>query len=106
MPEQFRNACCRTYRLPVWTRGVRGLMRWPAARVARLVLLGAVAGLSLRGAWSGTSPLIILAGLALFLAGLDAVEPLAQEIDHPTRRDSVPIERGDVELRHVPIGLV
>ena len=27
-------------------------------------------------------------GLALFIAALDAVEPLAQEIDHPSRRDA------------------
>jgi hypothetical protein len=95
-----------TYRFPVWTRGVRGLMRWPASRVARLVLLGGVAGLALRGAWAGTSPLIILAGIALFLAGLDAVEPLAQEIDHPTRRDAVPVDRGVIELRHIAIAVV
>ncbi|MEY2430613.1 MAG: hypothetical protein QOC92_338, partial [Acidimicrobiaceae bacterium] len=46
LPVQARG----THRLPVWTRGVRGLLRWPAARVARLVLLGAIAGLAARGA--------------------------------------------------------
>ncbi|MEY2431144.1 MAG: hypothetical protein QOC92_869, partial [Acidimicrobiaceae bacterium] len=51
------------------------------------------------------SPLIAVAGLALYLAALDAVEPLAQEIDHPTRRNSVPIEGGAVELRHIPIAV-
>ena len=95
-----------TRRWPVWSRGVQGLMRWPAARVARLVLLGAVAGLAARGAWTGTSPLIGVAGLALYLAALDAVEPLAQEIDHPTRRNSVPIESGAVELRQIPVAVV
>ena len=95
-----------TRRWPVWTRGVQGLMRWPAARVARLVLLGIVAGLAARGAWSGTSPLIIVSGLALYLAALDAVEPLAQEIDHPTRRNAVPIEPGAIELRQIPVAVV
>jgi hypothetical protein len=95
-----------THRLPVWSRGIRGLLRWPAARVARLVLLGAVAGLAARGAWNGTSPLVGVSGLALYLAALDAVEPLAQEIDHPTRRNSVPIEGGAVELRHIPVAVV
>jgi len=95
-----------THRFPVWTRGVRGLLRWPASRVARLVLLGAVAGIAARGAWNGTSPLIIVSGLALYLAALDAVEPLAQEVDHPTRRDAVPIDDGAIELRHVPVALV
>ncbi|MEY2450531.1 MAG: hypothetical protein QOD92_105, partial [Acidimicrobiaceae bacterium] len=95
-----------THRFPVWSRGIRGLLRWPAARVARLVLLGAVAGLAARGAWNGTSPLIGVAGLALYLAALDAVEPLAQEVDHPTRRNSVPIDGGAIELRHIPVAVV
>jgi hypothetical protein len=95
-----------THRLPVWSRGIRGLLRWPAARVARLVLLGAVAGLAARGAWNGTSPLIAVSGLALYLAALDAVEPLAQEIDHPTLRNSVPVEGGAIELRHIPVAVV
>ena len=94
-----------THRLPVWSRGVRGVLRWPAARVARLVLLGAVAGLAARGAWNGTSPLIAVSGVALYLAALDAVEPLAQEVDHPTRRNAVPMEAGTVELRHIPVAV-
>ena len=93
-------------RFPVWSRGVQGLLRWPAARVARLVLLGAVAGLAARGAWSGTSPLIVVAGLALYIAALDAVESLSQEVDHPTRRNAVPIEAGAIELRHLPVAVV
>ena len=81
-----------TGRLPVFVRGLRGILRWPAARGARLLLLGAIAGLCLRGMWAGTTPLIVLAGLALFVAGLDTVEPLAQEVDHPSRRDASPLE--------------
>jgi hypothetical protein len=95
-----------THRFPVFARGLRGLSRWPAARVARLALLGVVAGLAGRGAWAGTSPLVIVSGLALFIAALDAVEPLAQEIDHPTRRNSVPVEEGALELRHLPVAVV
>jgi hypothetical protein len=95
-----------TDRLPVWTRGVRGILRWPAARAARLVLLGVIAGLAMRAAWVGSTPLVIVAGLALFVAGLDSVEPLAQEVDHPSRRESVPLDNGDVEIRHVPVAIV
>lgn len=95
-----------TGRLPVFTRDLRGVLRWPAARVARLLLLGAVAGLCFRGTWSGTTPLFVLAGLAMFVAGLDTVEPLAQEVDHPSRRDSSPLEPGAIHLRHVPMGAV
>jgi hypothetical protein len=94
-----------TDRLPVWTRGWRGVLRWPAARVGRMVLLAVVAGLSLRGVWTGTTPLLAAAALALFVAGLDAVESLAQEIDHPSRAASTPIARGDLHLRHLPVAI-
>ena len=100
-----RTGAKGTRRWPVWTRGLHGLLRWPAARLARLALLGVVAGLAGRGAWSGTSPLIAVAGLALYVAALDAVEPLAQEIDHPTRRLAVPIEPGAVEIRQIPVAV-
>jgi hypothetical protein len=93
-----------TGRWPIFVRGLRGVLRWPAARVARLVLLGAVAGLALRGAWSGTTPLVLVAGLAMFLAGLDAVESLAQEVDHPSRRDASPLDAATIHLKHVPVG--
>lgn len=95
-----------TGRWPVFVRGLRGILRWPAARVARLLLLGVVAGLALRGAWTGTTPLVVLAGLAMFLAGLDAVEPLAQEVDHPSRRDASPMPASQIHLLHIPIGVL
>lgn len=79
------------------------MLRWPAVRAARAVLLGIVGGAALRAAWSGAVPLVVGAGMAVFVAGLDAVEPLAQEVDHPTRRDSAPIEAGSLHLRHVPV---
>lgn len=95
-----------TGRWPVFVRGLRGVLRWPAARVARLVLLGAVAGLALRGTWAGTTPLVALAGLAMFIVGLDAVESLAQEVDHPSRRDASPLDAAAIHLRHVPVGVL
>jgi len=82
------------------------VLRWPAARMARLALLGGVAGLALRGAWTGTTPLVLLAGVAMFLAGLDAVEPLAQEVDHPSRRDASPMEASAIHLQHIPVGFL
>lgn len=94
-----------TGRFPVWTRGWRGVLRWPAARAGRMVLLAVAAGLALRGVWAGTTPLLVVAGLALYVAGLDAVEPLAQEIGHPTRSRSFPIERSAIHLRHLPVGV-
>ncbi|MGK2949007.1 MAG: hypothetical protein ACSLFP_10560 [Acidimicrobiales bacterium] len=95
-----------TARWPVFTRGLHGLLRWPAARLARLLLLALVVGGSLRGVWAGTTPLLLIAGLALFVAGLDAVEPLAQEVDHPSRRDSTPWPASNLHLRHLPAALM
>lgn len=94
-----------TDRFPVWSRGLRGALRWPAARVGRLALLGIVAGLALRGAWDGTPALLGAAAVALYLAGLDAVEALAQEMDHPSRTELMPIPRGNLDVRHLPIAV-
>jgi hypothetical protein len=94
-----------TDRRPVWRRGLRGALRWPAARVGRLVLLGIVAGLALRGVWAGTTPLLALAGAALFLAGLDATEAMAQELDHPSLTESVPVAGSELRVRHLPVAV-
>jgi hypothetical protein len=75
-------------------RGLHSLLRWPATRVLRVVGLGVVAGFAAGGAWKGTTPLVMVAGVALFVAALDALEPLAQEWDHPGRRDSFPLMPG------------
>lgn len=91
-------------RLPVWHRGVRGALRWPAARLFRLVGLAAAAGVAGRGVADGTTPLIVVAGLALYVAALDAVEAMAQEADHPGRSEGVPRPIGDLLVRHLGIG--
>ena len=91
---------------PVWRRGWHGILRWPFSRVARLVLLAAIAGVSLAAAWRGTTPLVVVAGLALFVAALDAVEPLAQDVDHPDRIESVPMDAGDLQMRHLPASII
>ncbi|HEV7535245.1 MAG TPA: hypothetical protein VGP90_06395, partial [Acidimicrobiia bacterium] len=72
-------------------RGLHSVLRWPATRLLRVGGLGIVAGFAAGGAWKGTTPLVVVAGAALFVAALDALEPLAQEMDHPTRRDSYPV---------------
>ena len=93
-------------RFPTWHRGVRGVLRWPLARWGRLLLLGVVAGLALRGVWEGTTPLLVVAGLAFFVAGLDAIEPLAQETDHPGRTEAIPRPVGAIMVRHLPVTAV
>jgi len=87
----------------VWRRDVRGLTRWPAVRVARLLALGIIAGAALAGTFAGTTPLIVVAALALFLAGLEALEPLAQDIDHPDLPAGTPTVPGELRLAHAPV---
>jgi hypothetical protein len=86
---------------PVWRRSWHGILRWPALRFARLAVLGAVAGLATLGAWRGTTPLVVIAGVALYVAGLDAVEPVAQEVDHPDRQDAYDLPTGGLHLRQL-----
>ena len=91
---------------PVWRRGWHGILRWPAVRAFRLVLIGSAAGLSMVAVWRGTTPMIVVAGLLLFVAGLDAVEPLAQDVDHPDLADSIPAVAGELQLRQVAPSIV
>ena len=49
----------------------------------------------------GTTPAIVGVGVALYLLGLDAVEPLSQEIDHPDHTDGVPRARGWLMAHHL-----
>jgi hypothetical protein len=91
---------------PIWRRDWRGYFRFPVVRLARMVALAAVAGLALGLTWKGAQPAIIVAGLALYLAGYDAVEPLAQEIDRPSRWDAIPEDHGMTLIRHLPAGFV
>ncbi|HUP84909.1 MAG TPA: DUF6297 family protein [Acidimicrobiales bacterium] len=84
-----------------WRRDWRGILRWPTSRLTRLALLGMVVGLACAAAWSGTTPMLLIAGGALYISGLDVIEGLAQEVDHPDRRDSFPHADGALHLRHL-----
>jgi hypothetical protein len=100
-PADGAEARIRRRLFPVWRRGWHGILRWPALRLARVAVFGIVAGLCLVGVWNGTTPLIVVAGLALYLAALDATEPLAQEVDHPDRGLSFDLEAGELHLRQL-----
>ncbi len=78
----------------VWRRGARSLRRLPVARLVRIALLAAIAGVG--GALTyDSSPLFGLLMLGgLFLVGLECLEPLSQEIDRPDITDTFAIERG------------
>src|SRR5688572_8400864 len=84
---------------PVWRRDWQGILRWPATRILRIVLLGAVAGLAAAGAWRETPALVLGSAAALLVAGLDSVEGQAQDADHMVRRDTLPVHPGWLLLR-------
>jgi hypothetical protein len=94
----------RNARLPApWKRGLQSVLRFPAVRLVRIVALGAGAGLAIGTVWRGVTPMIVVAAIALYIAGYDAAEPIAQEVDHPTRWDSFPMEPGRLLLQHLPV---
>jgi hypothetical protein len=92
----------------VWRRGWHSFLRWPLVRVVRVCVLGAIAGLCLLGAWKGTTPLLVVTSLALMVAAFDAVEPVGQEVDHPTRLGLLPVGAGELIRRHLvaPVALM
>jgi hypothetical protein len=79
-------------------RGLHGLVRTPAARLLRMLVLAIGAGLAAHVVLEGTTPMLVIAGLLAFLLGLDSLEPLSQEIDHPTITDGFPLERGALHV--------
>ncbi len=85
----------------VWQRDWQSFLRWPLVRVARVCVLGVIAGVSLVGAWRGTTPLVLVASCALMVAAFDAVEPIGQEVDHPMRLGLLPIAPREVIRRHL-----
>jgi hypothetical protein len=44
---------------------------------------------------------VVASGLCLFVFGLEIIEPLSQEVDKPDRTDSLPVDRGELLLRHL-----
>lgn len=91
---------------PVWRRDFRSYLRYPGVRLIRLVAFGAIAGVALGFTWQGARPAFLVAAIALYLAGYDAVEPIAQEVDHPSRWDDIPQEHGRILLMHLPAAVV
>jgi hypothetical protein len=66
-----------------------------------MTVFAAMAGVFQAMAIRGTTPAIIGTALMLFVLGLEAMEPLSQEVDQPDRTDSLPIERGELLVRHL-----
>jgi len=85
----------------IWRRDWQSFLRWPLVRVLRVGALGALAGLSLLAVWRGTTPLVLVAAFALMVAAFDAVEPIGQEVDHPTLLALLPVGAGQVVRQHL-----
>lgn len=79
---------------PAVSRSIRSIARFPARRAARITVTTVLSALVLVWAHEGNTPLVVVAGLLLFVAALDIVEPLSQEVDQPWRTDLLPVERG------------
>jgi hypothetical protein len=90
----------------VWKRDWQGILRWPAARFLRVLVLAALAGAALRGVWNGTTPLLAVAGICLWLVAMDADVGLAGEIDRTDTARSLPLDEGELLLRHQPASVV
>jgi|CXWL01.1.fsa_nt_gi hypothetical protein len=86
---------------PVWRRGWQSLLRLPVGRLVRMTTLAVGAGASQVAVMHGTTPAFLGTAALTFVLGLDALEPLSQEIDQPDRTDSFPVERGELLLRHL-----
>lgn len=85
----------------VVVRGARSILRFPLRRLVRMAALTVAAAVAMVVAWEGTTPAVVVAGLCMFVVGLDAVESLSQEIDQPNLTDSFPRDRGWLLTRHL-----
>jgi hypothetical protein len=103
--EQTRGrpwiAVPRWIRHPIPRRGIASVARFPATRLVRMTAFAAMAGVFQAMVVRGTTPALIGTALMLFLLGLEVMEPLSQEVDQPDRTDSLPIERGELLVRHL-----
>ncbi|MEM9747308.1 MAG: hypothetical protein AAF945_11495 [Actinomycetota bacterium] len=91
---------------PPVTRAWASVMRVPASRLVRWIALAAVAGASAAWTLTWTPVAGVVLVLAVFVFGLEAVEPLAQEIDRPGRTDGLPVPRGRLFASLAPTTLV
>jgi hypothetical protein len=100
-PISERRGSHGSIRSMIWRRGFRSLRRLPASRLARIASLAIVGGVC--ASLTASSSLLFLLGTlaALFLLGMEAIEPLSQEIDRPDITDGLPIERGRLFAYHL-----
>jgi hypothetical protein len=86
---------------PIARRGIASVTRFPATRLVRMTAFAAMVGVLQAMVVRGTTPALVGTALMLFVLGLEVMEPLSQEVDQPDRTDSLPIERGELLVRHL-----
>ena len=85
----------------VWRRGWHGLLRFPITRVVRITVLSAGIGALQAAVVRGTTPALVGTAVLGFVLGLEVMEPLSQEVDQPDRAAAMPVERGELMVRHL-----
>ena len=85
----------------VWRRGLASIRRLPLSRLVRMVSLAIIAGISASLTVTSSWLFLILLVAAGFLLGLEAVEPLAQEVDRPDLTGGFPEPRGWLFAHHM-----
>ncbi|MEZ5243470.1 MAG: hypothetical protein R2707_00110 [Acidimicrobiales bacterium] len=88
-------------RFPILVRDARSYARWPLSRIIRVSGLAVIAGLAVAAMWHGTTALIAVGGVALYLAAIEVIEPLSQELDHPGMLELIPVAPGHIAVGHV-----
>ena len=87
----------------VLRRGVASIRRFPAVRLVRIGFLAVAAGAAAHAAVVWTPIFLVVVVLALYVIGLEIVEPLSQEIDRPDRTDALPVDRSVLYVRHLVV---
>ena len=59
-----------------------------------MMLVAGTAGVAAGVTARGSTAAVIACGILVFVAGLDLIEPLSQEIDHPDRTFALPVASG------------
>lgn len=85
----------------IWLRGLRSLRRLPASRLVRIAVLAIAGGVSASLTVSSSMLYAIGVVAAVFLLGMESIEPLSQEVDRPDITDGLPIERGTIYAHHL-----
>ena len=85
----------------VWRRGWHSLLRLPTGRLVRMAALAIAAGACQVAVVHQVTPAVFGTLIAIFILGLEVMEPLSQEIDQPDRAASFPLDRGHLHLRHL-----